>query len=318
MGPRRGGRFGGHPAVDPARAGRGGRGPRGVHRHPGPAGAGSGRRLGAPGGRVGDAGAVLDRGRAGDGRDPGHPRARARPRVRAPSPRPSPTRRRWPSPCSRPPRRSSRPDEPEAHAPEAHEPEAPLEFAAFEEEEALAFAQDEALAFADEEVSFGDFPPPAEEPVAQEPVVPEPDDIPSWDAPVCGGAGRGPRPGPGPRPPRSVAAAPVAAPVVDDAARTGRFAIGGFAIQPGQQALGGVSFRVRARRGPARRGPSRTPTTWLRARSSCCSTARSTARPTASRSSPSRASPRRPLGFTVRVSALASGPFAASGTFRIR
>ena len=25
-----------------------------------------------------------------------------------------------------------------------------------------------------------------------------------------------------------------------------------------------------------------------------------------------------PLGFTVRVSALASGPFAASGTFRVR
>ena len=105
--------------------------------------------------------------------------------------------------------------------------------------------------------------------------------------------------------------------MVDDAARTGRFAIGGFAIQPGQQALGGVSFRSEL---------AQAPTAWTVSDSDDVApgtlvlqldgTINCEAAGLEVVTEPGFAPT--PLGFTVRVSALASGPFAASGTFRIR
>ena len=112
-------------------------------------------------------------------------------------------------------------------------------------------------------------------------------------------------------------AVPVAAPEADDPARTGRFAIGGFALQPGQQALGGVSFRAEL---------PQAPTAWTVTDSDDLApgtlvlqldgTINCDASGLEVVTDPGFAPT--PLGFTVRVAALASGPFAASGTFRVR
>ncbi len=182
--------------------------------------------------------------------------------------------------------------------------------------------------FAEEEMPpFGDFPPPPEEAVA-----PEPPDIPAWDdaaaeiplapvepdAPVAPAARRAARSAaPAAAVVADAAPAPAAAPVVDDAARTGRFAIGGFAIQPGQQALGGVSFRSELAQAPTAwtvsDGDEVAPGTLvLQLDGTINCEAAGLEVVTEPGFAPT------PLGFTVRVSALASGPFAASGTFRIR
>jgi len=183
----------------------------------------------------------------------------------------------------------------------AAEPELPIEDpvaepAALSPEPEIAFAPEEPeIAFAPEEqetvLEWDDAP--AEAPVAPEPVA---------QAAVH---------------PIVPVAAAVAAPEADDPARTGRFAIGGFALQPGQQALGGVSFRAEL---------PQAPTAWtvtdrddlspgtlvlqLDGTINCDATVLEVV------TDPGFAPT--PLGFTVRVAALASGPFAASGTFRVR
>jgi hypothetical protein len=109
----------------------------------------------------------------------------------------------------------------------------------------------------------------------------------------------------------------VATPVEDDGAFTGRFALGGFAVQPGQHALGGVTFRVDL---------AQAPTTWvvdaapgavgagtlnlvLDGTINCAAEGLEVVM------EPGFAPTTQ--GFTVRVAALAAGPFAASGTFRV-
>jgi hypothetical protein len=97
----------------------------------------------------------------------------------------------------------------------------------------------------------------------------------------------------------------VSAPEADDPARTGRFALGGFATQPGQQALGGVTFRDEL----ADVSPGAIELR-LDGAINCDDDGLEVA------TEPGFAPTSQ--GFTVRVAALAAGPFAASGTFRVR
>lgn len=117
--------------------------------------------------------------------------------------------------------------------------------------------------------------------------------------------------------PAGVAVADAGSPPADDGASTGRFALGGFAMQPGQQALGGVTFRVDLAEAPSAwviakasdDAPAGTLALVLDGAINCASEGlevvmESGFAPTTQ-------------GFTVRVAALAAGPFAASGTFRV-
>ena len=108
------------------------------------------------------------------------------------------------------------------------------------------------------------------------------------------------------------------APAPDDPSRTGRFALGGFAMQPGQQALGGVSFRVELPEAPASwvvaggadGEPAGTLVLHLDGTINCAADDLEVVM------EPGFAPTTQ--GFTVRVAALAAGPFAASGTFSVR
>jgi len=107
-----------------------------------------------------------------------------------------------------------------------------------------------------------------------------------------------------------------AATAVPDASRTGRFALGGLAMQPGQQALSGVSFRSALDAAPVAWVVAPAPETGpgtielvLDGAINC------TASDLDVVMEPGFAPT--PEGFTVRVGASAPGPFAASGTFTI-
>jgi hypothetical protein len=152
---------------------------------------------------------------------------------------------------------------------------------------------------------------PAWEPVAVEPEPevafepePEPEPVAFEPEPELAGAVR--------ETAATIAMAP--APAVDepepapdeaDPARTGRFALGGFATQPGQQALGGVTFRDELADASAAAIELR-----LDGAINCDEDGLEVV------TEPGFAPTSQ--GFTVRVSALAAGPFAASGTFRVR
>jgi len=102
----------------------------------------------------------------------------------------------------------------------------------------------------------------------------------------------------------------------DASVASGRFALGGFAVQPGQQALGGVTFRTEL---------DAPPSTWAIAPAAdavpgtlvlsldgainCDAAGLEVA------TEPGFAPTGQ--GFTVRVEARDPGPFAASGTFRV-
>lgn len=97
---------------------------------------------------------------------------------------------------------------------------------------------------------------------------------------------------------------------------SGRFALGGFALQPGHEALTGVTFRAPLEAAPQRwelAGVDPVPpgTLVLELDGALNCEAADLAVLTAAGFAPS------PEGFTLRVAARASGPFAASGTFRI-
>jgi hypothetical protein len=101
-----------------------------------------------------------------------------------------------------------------------------------------------------------------------------------------------------------------------DPVATGRFALGGFAMQAGQQALGGVSFRAGIAAAPAAWavGPVASPSAGtlvltLDGAINCAPEDLEVV------TEPGFAPTSE--GFTVRVSAAAPGPFAASGTFRL-
>ncbi len=104
----------------------------------------------------------------------------------------------------------------------------------------------------------------------------------------------------------------------DDPARAGRFALGGFAMQPGQQALGGVSFRAELPGAPeswavadgADAESAGTLVLYLDGTINCAAGDLEVVM------EPGFAPTTQ--GFTVRVAALAAGPFAASGTFRVK
>jgi hypothetical protein len=144
------------------------------------------------------------------------------------------------------------------------------------------------------------------QPVAEEPVYEEPAveaiafeaafEAPSFDEPVPGEA--------------PVAAGPPAE------TSSGRWALGGFAAQPGQHALGGVQFRQELPEAPAGwalapaldAGPG-TLVLVLDGAINC------DGEDVAVVTDPGFAPTAQ--GFTVRVAAKASGPFAASGTFHV-
>ena len=99
-------------------------------------------------------------------------------------------------------------------------------------------------------------------------------------------------------------------------ASSGRWALGGFAAQPGQHALGGVQFREELAEAPAGwalapaldAGPG---TLVLVIDGAINSDGEGVEVVTDPGFAPT------PQGFTVRVAAKASGPFAASGTFHV-
>ena len=99
-------------------------------------------------------------------------------------------------------------------------------------------------------------------------------------------------------------------------ASTGRWALGGFAGQPGQHALGGVQFREELAEAPSGwalapaldAGPG-TLVLVLDGAINCDGEGVEVV------TDPGFAPT--PQGFTVRVAAKASGPFAASGTFHV-
>jgi hypothetical protein len=99
-------------------------------------------------------------------------------------------------------------------------------------------------------------------------------------------------------------------------ATSGRFALGGFAMQPGQQALGGVTFRAELPEAPsgwavapAADAVAGTLVLVLDGAINCDAGDLEVV------TDPGFAPTTQ--GFTVRVGARAPGPFAASGTFRV-
>jgi hypothetical protein len=110
-------------------------------------------------------------------------------------------------------------------------------------------------------------------------------------------------------------AEPAPAPAIVDHAETGRFALGGFALQPGQQAVGGVTFRNPVARPPEgfcvddEDAPPATIVLHVDGHLNCGADGLEVMEepgfaPTGD-------------GFTLRLAAHEAGPFAASGTFRV-
>ncbi len=147
--------------------------------------------------------------------------------------------------------------------------------------------------------------------VAAEAPAPAPTE-PAPAEPACAWWDEGPEPEP---PPTAWWDEPMSA--SEDGRFTGRFALGGFAMQPGQQALGGVTFRIDLDRAPtswtvqeeATDAPWGTLSLVLDGSINCSAEGLEVVM------DPGFAPTTQ--GFTVRVAALAAGPFAASGSFRV-
>jgi nicotinate-nucleotide--dimethylbenzimidazole phosphoribosyltransferase len=106
------------------------------------------------------------------------------------------------------------------------------------------------------------------------------------------------------------------APAIDPEAGTGRFALGGFALQPGHEAISGVTFRAPLPAAPtawavAPADDAAPGTLVLSVDGAINAGAEEVAVIMDEGFAPS------PEGFTVRAAARAAGPFAVSGTFRI-
>jgi hypothetical protein len=105
-------------------------------------------------------------------------------------------------------------------------------------------------------------------------------------------------------------------PAIDPEAGTGRFALGGFALQPGHEAISGVTFRAPLPAAPAAwavapADDAAPGTLVLSVDGAINAAAEEVAVIMDEGFAPS------PEGFTVRAAARAAGPFAVSGTFRI-
>lgn len=210
----------------------------------------------------------------------------------------------------------------------------------FDDMPADPFAEVDEIAFGDVDAGYAPADVPeiafAPEPEAAPPVAPGPEAAaepevefsfaPEEVPPIVTGFAAGVSPAPAadaPAPadvawwdeePEFVATAPEG---LDDPALTGRFALGGFALQAGQHALGGVSFRS---------GLAEAPSAWavapadgvvpgtlvlsLEGAINCAPDGLEVV--TDEGFAPTTE------GFTVRVAATTAGPFAASGTFRVR